>query len=487
VEVQPAVRAQPRPAQAASEPQRAVRSPWPFLLLAMAIAAAAALRLRFAEVPLTADEGGYGVIAGRWADGAILYGDAWVDRPQALVLLYRIAWEGGPAGIRVLALVATIATAVGVGWAARSLGGRNAVIAAVGLYLLVSSAPRLEGWAANGELLAGAFATLGIASLLAWRRAGRVSAGLLAAGMVLVSTAPLVKQSAVEGLAVAAVLVIPHARSRLPALGWAALPWLVAAAHGVTVGLDRWWFAVVGYRFHGDPAADSVAGRLELLWQAVPPLVLDATPLLAVGLVCVGRLGRRHVVYVAWLAGGLFGVVGGGLFHPHYWLQLLPFGAVAAGVAWTRMPRRVLPAVVAGIAVLAAGWVPYLTTTSPARLGVKATGDLRLAAAEGVGQELAELTEPDERVLVVWAAASVYAYAGREPATPYLWFRPVRYIDGASEAIVDEVAGSNPPAAIALAQPPEWLDPAGELSRLLERRYLREATVDGIPIYALRE
>ncbi len=445
------------------------------------------MRLRFAGVPLTADEGGYGVVAGRWADGASLYGDAWVDRPQALVLLYRVAWEGGPAGVRVLALVATAVTAFGVGWAARTLAGRNAAMAAVGLYLLVSPAPRLEGWAANGELLAGAFTTLGIACLLAWRAAGGTSARLLAVGMLLVSTAPLVKQSAVEGLLVAVVLVAPHARSRLPALGWALLPWLVAVAHGVTLGIDRWWFAVVGYRLHGEPAAEGLLGRLELFWQAVPPLALDAAPLLAVGLVCVGRLSRRHRVYAAWLAGGLIGVVGGGLFHPHYWLQLLPLGAVVAGVALVRMPRRAGAAVVAGVAVLAVGWAPFLATGSPAELVSEATGDQRLASAEDLGRELADLTDPDERVLVVWAAASAYAYAGREPATPYLWFRPVRYIDGASEAIVEEVAGVDPPAAVAVAQPPDLLDPDGELSRLLKQRYRPEATVDGVPVYVLRE
>ncbi|MGH9251423.1 MAG: hypothetical protein ACRD0W_18155, partial [Acidimicrobiales bacterium] len=258
-------------------------------------------------------------------------------------------------------------------------------------------------------------------------------------------------------------------------------------AHGVTLGIDRWWFAVVGYRLHGEPAAEGLLGRLELFWQAVPPLALDAAPLLAVGLVCVGRLSRRHLVYAAWLAGGLVGVVGGGLFHPHYWLQLLPLGAVAAGVALVRMPRRARPAVVVGVAVLAVGWAPFLATGSPAELVSEATGDLRLASADDLGRELAGLTEPDERVLVVWAAASAYAYAGREPATPYLWFRPVRYIDGASEAIVDEVAGVDPPAAVAVAQPPDLLDPDGELSRLLEQRYRPAATVDGVPVFVLRE
>ncbi len=462
------------------------------------------MRLRFAGVPLTADEGGYGVVAARWAAGTVLYDGAWVDRPQGLVVLYRLAWEAGPLGVRVLALVATAVTAVAVWWAARTLAGRNAGLVAAALYVLVSPAPRLEGWAANGELLAGAFSTLGIAALLGWSRAGRTGTPtvdldgaarsgpgwLLATGMLLAGTAPLVKQSALEGLLVAAVLVAPHARARWQALGWASAPWVVAAAHGATLGFDRWWFAVAGYRFHGEPAADGVVGRLELFAGSVPPLLVDAAPLIAVGLVGaigVRRLGRRHLFYAAWLAGALVGVVGGGLFHPHYWLQVLPLGAVVAGVLWSRAPRRVASAVAAGVAVLAVSWVPFLLTSSPGELATRTTDEPLLASAERIARELESASDPGDSVLVVWAAASVYAYADREAATPYLWFRPVRYIEGASDDIVDRVAGADPPAAIAVAQPPELLDPGGELSRLLASRYRVTAHVDGVVVYTLRD
>jgi len=469
-----------------SRPAGLDRTAWPYALLALAAVAATAMRLRFAGVPLTADEGGYAVIASLWADGAALYDTAWVDRPQGLVVLYRLAAEAGPTGVRVLTLVATVVTTAAVGWAAQTLAGRRAAVLAVALYVLVSPAPRLEGWAANGELLAGSLTTTGIACLLSWWKGGHGSGRLLAAGMLLVSSAPLVKQSAVEGLLVAVVLVAPHAHARWRALGWAVLPWAVALAHAVTVGIDRWWFAVAGYRLYADRPTDGVLGRLGLFWDAVPPLVLDAAPLLAVGVISVGRLSRRHRIYGAWLLGGLVGVVGGGLFHPHYWLQLLPLGAVAAAVVWSRAPRRVLPAVVAGVVVLAAGWVPFLLTRSPDELVVDATGEPRLATAEELGHELASLSGPDDTVLVVWAAASVYVYAERDPATPYIWFRPLRFIDGASGAILDRMGGTDPPAAVAVAQPPALLDPGGRLWQLLRERYQRVSTIDGVPVYALR-
>ena len=112
--------------------------------------------------------------------------------------------------------------------------------------------------------------------------------------MLLVSSAPVVKQSALEGLLVAFVLVAPHARARWAALGWAVLPWLAAVAHGATLGLDRWWFAVAGYRLFADRPTDGLVGRLGQFWEALPPLLLEAAPLLAVGIVSIGRLTRRH-------------------------------------------------------------------------------------------------------------------------------------------------------------------------------------------------
>ena len=51
------------------------------------------VRLRFLDVPLSVDEGGYAAVARFWASGSHLYRDVWVDRPQGLLLLYRGAFD----------------------------------------------------------------------------------------------------------------------------------------------------------------------------------------------------------------------------------------------------------------------------------------------------------------------------------------------------------------------------------------------------------
>lgn len=73
-----------------------------------AICVIVAMRVRFIWSPLTSDEGGFLAIARAWDRGASLYDDVWVDRPQGLILLYRVCHAiglGTPEGVRLLAVV----------------------------------------------------------------------------------------------------------------------------------------------------------------------------------------------------------------------------------------------------------------------------------------------------------------------------------------------------------------------------------------------
>ena len=36
------------------------------------------------------------------------------------------------------------------------------------------------------------------------------------------------------------------------------------------------------------------------------------------------RRGRPSLLLAMWLAAGVVGFLGGGLYHPHYWIQLVP-------------------------------------------------------------------------------------------------------------------------------------------------------------------
>ena len=89
-----------------AEPVRVDR--FPTRVVVISVLASLALRIRFITTPLSSDEGGYLAVARAWASGRSLYGQAWVDRPQGLLLLFR-AWDrltgGSPAAIRTMAML----------------------------------------------------------------------------------------------------------------------------------------------------------------------------------------------------------------------------------------------------------------------------------------------------------------------------------------------------------------------------------------------
>ncbi len=115
-----------------------------------------------------------------WSRGEQLYGDhAWIERPQALLVAYRIvAASGWGPMARVLAMAAASIATVAVGAAAWALAGRRAAVLAAVLFAVLSPAPHLEGFTANGELLATA-ATASAVALGAWWSVNRGDRRLL--------------------------------------------------------------------------------------------------------------------------------------------------------------------------------------------------------------------------------------------------------------------------------------------------------------------
>ena len=118
------------------------------------------------------------------AHGRVLYRDVFVDRPQGLLVLFRV-WDwvsgGSTVSIRVdgdglsrgLLVVST-------GVIVRALVGESAARWAVVICAVVSSAPVLEGYAATGELLSGAVSAAGLAvGVVACCRGSILSAGSL--------------------------------------------------------------------------------------------------------------------------------------------------------------------------------------------------------------------------------------------------------------------------------------------------------------------
>ncbi len=478
-----------------------VRAAW---LVAGAVLVDVLLRLRFLDVPLNVDEAGYGQVARLWSRGFPLYGDvAWVDRPQGLVGLYRIAVTlGDDEAIRLLAVGAGAILVVSLAVIAWTLVGPRAGIIAAWLIALVGPAPHLEGFTANGELLGGAVAAAAIACAVRWAVAPRL--WLLVATGVLAGLGPLVKQSAFDGCVVAAVVVLAVAwrrRRALAGLGHLAvlvaaiaLPWAGAAlwAASASPGIDGWWYAIYGYRAGTESVLSGDVGmRIELFGNSIPWMLVDAGLLLilaAIGLAALARRGGLAIPLV-WLVACALGFAAGGLYHPHYWVQMLPplalLAAAGADGLWQTRGRRTALAVAGAAALIPVALAgPVYLASTPELASARSTNDPRVISAIGVGRALAEATGPDEPIQVLWANAAVYWHADRIPATRYLWYRNIEFIPGAREDVAVDFEGDSPPAAAVGYQPVRALDTEGRVQAALDLRY-RRSEVDGAPVWLL--
>lgn len=462
---------------AAGVPARGLR--WPFALAA-AGALAAVLRLAFSGMPLTSDEGGYGVIVRLWRDGAELYDEAWVDRPQGLLLLFRgvLALSDSAEALRAAAVVVALLVLVASALVARKLIGEKAAILAVFLLATAGASPFIESFTLAGELVASLFA---VCSMLAFLRyLERRELRFAAVAGLLTGCAVLMKQSGFDaGLAALAFLLWKErARRGVRAASVLVLAALVpvAVAAATAPNLGNWWYAVVAYRFEGDSiVTESPATRLLMLAVGLRPAALA----LAVPLVlAIGGWRSSPLLLRLWLVAALVGVAGGGNFWLHYWIQIVPPLAMIAAVRLKAMIesgdlRRPLRALPLAVAVAFSLWVtvPLFFADRDERVRTAMSGDVLRVYDDDIVAYVRSHTAPGERVAIIpTAGGSIQFLAERPPAFRYLWFGPARSVSGAVPELRATLR-NDPPALVVVLADPRFLDPSGQTTEILRTRY----------------
>ncbi len=449
------------------------------------------MRVPFWTAPLTTDEGGYAEVARRWQRGETLYGNAWVDRPQGLILVFRSLLHvgfGSPHALRVAAAAAaavlTLATlVVGVRVAGRIVG-----CAAVLLMATVGASPFIESFTLSGELLSAIPAVLSLLAFLVYLRRGGL-AWLALAGL-LTGCAVMVRQSAFDaGLAAMAYLVIVERRRALPKVGVMAAAAALPVAAGILTAHDpgQWWSAVVAYRGHGDSLlTGSFVYRLGLLAASLPAA---AKALTLLALLAAFGWRRSPLLVRLWLGAALIGVLGGGNFHSHYYIQLVPPLAVLAGVGVARLIEerrrsRAIAAAVLAVATLAVT-APLWFESSSAQARSIWPGDSHLDDDAAVAHYVRDHTSAKDKVFVIWAAASIYYLADRDPALRYMWFRNIQTLPGALDQ-ARRVLIERKAALVVVVEKPSRIDKAGVTDRILRTEYRRVAAIADVVVYRPR-
>ena len=450
-------------------------------MLAIGVAAAA-LRLPFLFAGLSMDEGGYATVAREWANGARLYSPtAWVDRPQGLLVLYRAlllisdsAWA-----IRLGVVIAGALVAMALVVSGRLLASAPAGIVAGSVYAVAAIAPAAEGFTFNGELAASVFTTLALTlALVAVRPARHPTLVFLCAGLA-AGCAVTVKQSAFDGLVVAGVVLLARRdRLRWGRAGATLLCGFTAVlaasvAHGVSVGFSHYWWSIIGYRMDAPSGgAAPLEGRLDLLDATIHTVAWDVAPLVVVaglGLVVAWRRtgGPTSLIVGCWLAASFLGFNAGGLYWPHYFVQLLAPLCLGASLLIAVVPRRLAVAVgvalCAPVAVTAAAW--SMVPDSVARQEIPY---LRRSDVDAqVARELAHC--PAGSLIALPSEADLYFLANRPPPFPYLWGRGLTEIPHAEGQLMHLLGARKAPALVAdYANGWSSLDPTG-----VDRRRLR--------------
>lgn len=386
------------------------------------------------------------------------------------------------------AIVAALVVAATMLLTLRLAGGRITAVTAGLLAATAGASPFVESFTLSGELLASLPAVCSLIAFCAYlhRRQAR---WLVLAG-VLTGLAVLIKQSAFDaGLAAVVYLLWKERRRGLEPAGIlvasALVPIAIAAASAAR--LNDWVYAIVGYRFEGDSlVTGSAAGRLHQLLTSLPPAA-KGLGLLAI----LTAIGWRRAPLLAriWLGAAVLGVLGGGNFHPHYYLQLVPplslLGAVGVRTAWQSRPRPALGFALAGVLVSLALALPIAFASPAAQARAIWPHDPHLVHDDALARYVRAHTRAQQPVLALWADASLYYLADRRPAIRYLWERNVASVPGAL-ASVRRVLATRRAALVVVVQPPQKLDPSGRTALLLRRGYRRVARIRGVAVYRSR-
>ena len=464
------------------------------LLPALGVAAfSLLLRAPLASIPLERDEGEYAYIAQRWLAGEVPFAHSFDQKPPGAMALYALifgAFGETPAALRWGAALLSLITLACTGQVAKRLGGDRAALAASTFLAFLLAERSLLGQSVNTELFVALFASAGLlATLIALERgaAWALCAGLLLGASVLCKPVAATCALFCLGLSLwrrrADLLLAQLLGLMIPI----ALTALYFAHHGALHDLlDATVYYNLGYSREVSPAY-----ALERLRDTYLPILASTWPLHLLALAPLVRKTPGARFASLFLAASLLGVVTGGHFREHYFLQAAPAFALSAALGLAALPLRAVAsmglaaaAIALGLAVNPGYWLPG-DPTGKARAIYGANPFPESAAA---GALLSRLLAPDARIFVLGSEPELLFAARRASSTRYIFLYPLA--NGTSDAsarqqqAIAELRASPPQAVVTVFQSTsihegdEQIDPAlFEYTRQLLQSGYRVAAV----------
>ena len=249
---------------------------------------------------------------------------------------------------------------------------------------------------------------------------------------------------------------------------------------------DDWWYAMVTYRSQGDSLfSGSPVDRADLFKDSLPAVAMSIGVLVA--LAAIGWR-RGPLLLRLWVAAAALSVLGGGNFHPHYYLQLCAPLAALGGVGAARLLTERPPLVAGrhrhpGRARRGVGRRPVgrvRGTSGSARCSPRT----RTCCTPSMWSAGCRTTRsPATRCSCSGRAPTSTTWPTAPPAVPYLWYRNIQAIPGALDQVRESMASPDGPRYIVGLHKPHKLDKSGKTYKLLRDNFHRVGKVDGIVIY----
>jgi 4-amino-4-deoxy-L-arabinose transferase-like glycosyltransferase len=474
-----------------------------WLTLALVVLGAATVRYRLADVPLERDEGEYAYAGQLILEGLAPYQHVYNRKLPGIYAAYAVilATFGRTARAVHLALLCVNALTIVLLYVAGTrLADRWAGITAAAAFALTSLGRPVLGLFANAEHFVVLFVAAALPLLL--RAQDARAAGARAAAGLLLGIAILMKQHGAAFAALGGIWLAlgePGALRRpgrlvrrlAPFAAGVVVPYaatcLVLASAGA---LDEFWYWTVGYARRYATQVPLWQGW-DLFYHGTSHLLTAAPALWALagcGVVAavLDPVARRRAGFLATLSiAAVASIIPGLFFRPHYFLLVLPAGALLAGVAVStlarRIPARVHPALRAGLpalvllgAVGSALWADreYLLRSSPYEVARASYGGNPFPESVEIGRFLRERSAAGDRIAVFGSEPQIYFYAGRRAATGYIYMYPMMEAHDLAPRMQDEmileVAAAAPRFMVFVRIGSSWLRQRGSHDRLVE-------------------
>lgn len=407
-----------------------------------------AVRVGIVDAPLDRDEGIFGLIGQAILRGEIPYRDVFDHKPPGVFYIYALALSFVPAsarGIHVFLHLWNFATLLCVAGIARALWGSRAALWAALAYAFVSAAPAVQGFTASSELLLLLPLSASVGLVVGAARAEhRRRVVLLAAAGICAAFACWTKQSAAVvllvvpafilvtdaserrwardlgallagGLGASAVVVLPFVLG-----GDAAELWYWSFTHSALYTSWSWSNAALGYWLQ------EFGGGLRDLFLASSVVCSAALAGCVLGVRDRGE-ARSGWFVPAFLLLSLLSVAQSGFFYTHYYAQLLPALALAAGFALARAhealmttPRNAWSRAAPAVAIVAVAASAGVTAQPDAVMAsAQVLGSQGFEAGADVARYLRTRTSPDQSILIYGSEPQILLQAERRSANPF--------------------------------------------------------------------